>query len=52
MDVEWVEISYLWGEERVWCVCVFTYYLASAFTPMVTQEKMENHQTQQLIARW
>lgn len=25
--------------------CVFTYYLASAFTPMVTQHKMVKHQT-------
>lgn len=45
MDVEWAEISYLRGQERVVSVCVFTYYLASAFTPMVTQHKMVKHPT-------
>lgn len=47
IGVEWAEISYLGGQERVVCVCVcvFTNYLASAFTPMVTWDKMDTANT-------
>lgn len=50
MAVEWTEISYLRGQERV-CnvyvsVCVFTYYLASAFTPAAPWTKVDKHAEQ------
>lgn len=54
MDAEWAEISYLRGEKCV-CTCVFTRFLASAFTPMVTWDKTDTHQTGrtycQMVAR-
>lgn len=53
MGVEWTEISYLRGQERVCneyvCVCVFTYYLASAFTPAAPWTKVDKHAEQHQV---
>lgn len=40
MGVEWTEISYLRGQKRM---PVFTYYLASAFSPAVTWIEVDKH---------
>lgn len=54
MDVEWAEISDLRRDECVRVrvcvrayayVCVYTYYLASAFIPMVTRHKKDGRAT-------
>lgn len=43
MGVEWTEISYLRGQERM---PVFTYHLASAFSPAVTWIEVDKHAKQ------
>lgn len=59
MDVEWAEISDLGPDERERAcayVRVYTYYLASAFIPMVTRDQKKKRRTSDKhskpIARW